>query len=283
MRTVLGPHNVRMIANDALHEQFTGWQRNTQLIVVEEMMARQRQELMNKLKPMITESWCTIREMYRPPYEQPNRFNFLFFTNHGNALIVDNSDRRYCILKTNAKPHPRANAYYGPLFDWTRQNGPALLHYLQSRPLGDFKAKAHAPMTEGKRAMIAASMLPLDSFIYEHVEAFEYPFRNDLVSPATLVKPLYEFNLRVNPKQIGESMGRLGYLKLGRTRVSGEQEKVNLWAVRNVESYLELSSHQLKAIWVEQASNQNGTGSQTDADAIYNGRPKNPVVDGKPM
>jgi hypothetical protein len=64
---------------------------------VEEMMAKARQEIMNKLKPMITEPWCTIREMYRPAYEQPNRFNFLFFSNHNNALLLDNSDRRYCI------------------------------------------------------------------------------------------------------------------------------------------------------------------------------------------
>ena len=284
MRTVLGYNNVRMVVSEALHEAFTSWQRNTQLIVVEEMMAKQRLDLMNKLKPMITEPWCTIREMYRPPYEQPNRFNFLFFTNHDKALIVDNTDRRYCILRTHVRPHPLANAYYGPLFHWTRQNGPALLHYLQSRPLGDFKAKAHAPMTEGKRAMIASSMLPLDSFIYEHVESCEYPFRHDLVSPATLAKPLSEFNLRANPKELGEALGRLGYQKLGRTRLNGvEQDKVYLWAVRNAESYLDLTSNQLKAMFLEQAANQSGTGSLSDADAIYNGRPKNPVVNGKPM
>lgn len=282
MRAVLGAGNVRMIHNDALHETFTGWQRNTQLIIVEEMMARQRMELMNKLKPMITEPWCTIREMYRPPYEQPNRFNFLFFSNHRDSLIIDNTDRRYCILKTNARPHVKGNAYYGPLFSWTRDNPGILLAYLQQRDLSGFRPKAHAPMTEGKRALISQSMLPLDSFIYEHVETAEYPFRHDLVSPSTLVKPLTEFNLRVNPKELANAFARLGFVKLGAVRTGSDDNKVNMWAVRNASNYMELSGVQLRAIWASQVADS-GTGSLADADAIFKGRPKNSVEEGKPM
>lgn len=279
MRLVLGAHNVKMVHNDQLHETFTQWQRNTQLIVVEEMMAKGRLELMNKLKPMITEPWCTIREMYRPPYEQPNRFNFLFFTNHGDSLLIDNKDRRYCILKSTAPPHPDANAYYAPLFDWTRANGPALAHYLENRPLANFKAKAHAPMTRGKKAMIEQSMMPLDRFIYDQVEAREYPCKWDIYKLADLVQPLAEFNHRVNTKEISNAFQRLGYKQVGRVRLEGERPHV--WAVRRFEDYAAMSDDQLRKIYLLQANT--GTpqeaGGDGIADSLYKQRSRNPMLD----
>jgi hypothetical protein len=278
MRTVLGAHNVRMVPNEELHETFTGWQRNTQLVVVEEMMAKGRLELMNKLKPMITEPWCTIREMYRPPYEQPNRFNFLFFSNHKDSLILDSTDRRYCILKTDAKPHTSGSTgYYAPLFEWTRMNGPALLHYLMNVDLSDFHAKAHAPMTEGKRALVLQSMLPLDSFIHEHVEACEYPFAWDLHSASMLVEPLSKMNLRANPKEIGNAFSRLGYTNLGRINYSREgsgtasgngTDKIYLWAVRNAEMYKAMTAHQIRSAWLAQIADGPKPASEETMDHL---------------
>ncbi len=270
MRLVLGPHNVKMVHNDQLHETFTGWQRNTQLIIVEEMMARARLELMNKLKPMITEPWCTIREMYRPPYEQVNRFNFMFFSNHKDSIIIDNTDRRYCILRSDAPAHLDGDAYYGPLFDWTRRSGAELLGWFKERSLSAFQPKAHAPMTEGKRALMEQSLLPLDAFIKECVGAVEYPFQWDLVTPGVLVKPLADFMLRANPKDIGNAFARLGYLNL-----AGE-DGVRMWAVRNFEVYSGMSAGQLRQVWLTQV---NGTPMEPGAgivDALLaDGRGKN--------
>lgn len=248
MQAVLGAHNVRMVSNEQLHEAFTGWQRNTQLVVVEEMMARQRLDLMNKLKPIITEDWCSIREMYKPEYKQPNRFNFLFFSNHKDSIIIDETDRRYCILKTDAGP--QEPSYYAGLFDWTRKNGPALLHYLKEEvDLSDFRHTAHAPMTAGKMALIAQSRLPLDQFIWEKVEAGEWPFDADLVKPSDMVEPLRAFNHNVTSKEIGNALGRLGYLQLDdRFRPDPKRRdlKVPLWAVRHADTYGEMNTNQLR-------------------------------------
>ena len=280
MQLVLGAHNVKMVHPDSLHETFTQWQRNTQLIVIEEMMAKARLEIMNKLKPMITEPWCTIREMYRPPYEQANRFNFLFFSNHNNALIIDNTDRRYCILKTNSPPHPDSNAYYGPLFDWTRANAAALAFYLDNRFLANFKAKAHAPMTDGKRAMIRQSMTPLKQFIDEHVQAREYPLQWDLVSTSALVKPLtVEFNLRTNTKEIANAFSELGYLDLGRTRTG--QERVYMWAIRSFETYRHWNPAQLRTLWTYQVNNTPAEPGADTVDALYKDRQPNSIQGSK--
>lgn len=271
MRRVLGPNNVKMVANETLHETFTGWQRNTQLIVVEELMARERLELMDKLKPMITESWCQIREMYRPPYDQPNRFNFLFFSNHDNALILDAKDRRYCVLKTEAEPRP--HRYYSELFDWTRRNAGALLWHLKNEvDLSEFLPKAHAPMSNGKRQMILDTMPDLDRFIHSMVESREKPFDWNLQKISDLAGILPEYGFRVNANRISESFKRLGYLWLGRVKMpnqEGDVQKVNLWAVREFDLYKDMTADQLRRMWLLQTNGIVGEASEDTEKRLH--------------
>ena len=264
MRLVLGPHNVRNVQSDTLHETFTGWLRNRQFIVVEELMARGRMELMNKLKPMITEPWVTIREMYKPVYEQKNRFNFLFLTNHPDPIVIDDSDRRYCVLHSPSPPHPDGQTgYYAPLFAWTDNNAPVLLHWMQSRDLRKFEPKAHAPMTAAKADLIKRSRPALDQWIEEMVEGVRWPFHVDLIAPSDLTAALPGFGLRGTSKDIGAAFQRLRFTELGYKRfgigrdTSGRAPQITLWAVRDGEKYGHMSTEQVRQLWVGQAQEAN--------------------------
>ncbi len=253
MKFILGANNVKSINNEVLHEPFTGWIKNKQLIIVEELMAGKRLELMNKLKPMITEPWLSIREMYKPPYEQPNRVNFLFLTNHKDPIIIDKTDRRYCVLASEASPHPGGVPYYDELFEWSRENAAYILDFMLNRDLSAFRPMGHAPMTAGKESLIEETMLPLDHFIQQQVAAMDYPFMYDLVNPAALVSDLSsKFNLRYNPKEIGRAMSRLGYLFLGKKRIgdtNGERSQITLWAVRNFDIYVQMEDQTIRNLW----------------------------------
>ncbi len=79
MERLLGSSNVATVDTSELKGDFTGWMKGAQLIVVEEMMAMGRLELMNKLKPLITQPHLRINEKYVPQYRMPNRANFLLF------------------------------------------------------------------------------------------------------------------------------------------------------------------------------------------------------------
>ncbi len=285
LQRVLGDHNVKMVKSETLHENFTGWQKGTQFIVVEEVMARGRMELMNKLKPMITEPWASIREMYKPPYQQPNRFNFLFLTNHTDAVIIDRTDRRYCVLYSLAPPHPEGKKYYEALFNWTDVNAGSLLHYFQQRDLRQFNPKAHAPMTAGKKDLITESMPPLDQFIHERVEDMEWPFNVDLIRACDLVPVLPEFGLRnVTPQAVGKALRRLEYTDLGRKRCAdGGDVKWRVWAVRNHDTYLKMNDSKLRQVFGQQPTLQprQESGNPTDAE-IISGR-QNAVKASRPM
>jgi hypothetical protein len=293
MRLVLGPHNVRNVQSDTLHETFTGWLRNTQFIVVEELMARGRMELMNKLKPMITEPWVTIREMYKPVYEQKNRFNFLFLTNHPDPIVIDDSDRRYCVLHSPSPPHPDAQTgYYGPLFAWTDNNAPVLLDWMQARDLRQFEPKAHAPMTEAKAELIKRSMPALDQWIAEMVEALRWPFHVDLIAPSDLTAALPDFGLRGTSKDIGAAFQRLRFTELGYKRYgtsrdnAGRAAQITLWAVRDGEKYRQMSTEQVRQLWVGQAQQgMNDDPAAPSVDEVIRSRRGglNMVKETKPM
>lgn len=286
MKCVLGNHNVRNVNSHSLHEDFTGWQKNTQFVIVEEMMAKGRLELMNKLKPMITEPWCSIREMYKPAYEQPNRFNFLFLTNHDDAISIDKTDRRYCVLRSLAPPHPKGiKGYYVPLFNWTKDSAPALLAFLQSRDLRDFVPQAHAPMTDAKQDLIAESMPPLDSWIRGQVEAEAWPFNVDLISPGELAGCLFEFNLRANPKEVGRALNRLGYKFLGARRLSSEPDRsgkpkpIPVYAIRNIPTYEAMTPDQLRCVWSSQTGlEQPGSAAEPTHEEVVMSHRRQSVV-----
>ena len=218
MRHCLGNKNVASPSNEAIHEPFTGWQKACQLVVIEELMARGRLELMNKLKPMITQDIAVIREMYRPPYEQPNRFNLLLFTNHEDAIIIDETDRRYCVLYSKAQP--KEPAYYGNLWNWTKDNAGRILYWLQRRDLSEFKPYAHAPMTAGKEQLISDSMPPLLQWIKDGIETRTWPFRCDLVASNHLIENLPKHLKGSHPNAVSRELKKAGALPLKQVRLT---------------------------------------------------------------
>jgi hypothetical protein len=224
-----------------LHETYTGWIQGKQFIVVEEMMAGRRLELMNKLKPMITEKWLSIREMYKPPFEQINRCNFLFLTNHSDSIIIDDTDRRYCVLNSNTPPNPDPR-YYRRLFEWTKANPGVILGYLLSRDLAKFEPKSHAPMTAGKRALVRESMNPLTQSIADDVSLGRYPFDTDMAVVAELPEILAKTGKRVDIKDLKRAFRTLGYKSID------ESGMERVFVVRNFDQWSEMTNSELKAM-----------------------------------
>lgn len=182
MDILLGRHNISRPTNDEIHEVYTSWERNCQLVIVEEIMANERRELMNKLKPKITEPMTRVREMRKDSYSQPNRYNMLLLTNYQDAMPIDENDRRYLVMFSSAQP--QQPEYYKHLFEWLEkpENKSALLHWAENYDLSGFEAKGHAPKTTGRKEMISQVMSPFDQYIKSCLEERQWPFNSDIVS-----------------------------------------------------------------------------------------------------
>jgi hypothetical protein len=236
MTMILGEHNVSSPSNEELHEVYTQWAKNCSFVVVEELMARGRLDLMNKLKPMITQPRISIREMYTPNYEMPNRFNMLLLTNHKDAIILDEDDRRYFVVHSDAKI--QKEKYYDELWDWTRkpEGIGAIYHNLLQRDLSQFNPKSHAPMTKAKQEIIRGSLTDLQAWITEGVENEVWPFHTDLICPKHIVEAISSSdNLRhlgrVSTQLLGRTLEKMKFPAIGQVTLS-DNSRVQLRCIR---------------------------------------------------
>lgn len=232
MKSILGAMNISTPTNEMIHEPYTAWQKRCQLIIIEELMARGRLELMNKLKPMITQPTTSIREMFKAPYEQPNRFNLLMFTNHEDAIIIDETDRRYCVIYSPAMPKP--TEYYDELWEWTDNNIGVIFNWFMTRDLSSFKPHSHAPMTEGKKKLINESKTPLQSWLREQIDTEVFPFSGDLVCLRDVEEILPKYLSQISAHALGKAMREIGCKLLGQIKIDGKGN-VRIWAIKRGE------------------------------------------------
>lgn len=235
---ILGERNVSRPTNERLHEPWTNWQEGAQLIVIEELMGYGRQELMNKLKPMITEPTTSVRLVGGRSYSMPNRFNFLMFTNHKGALKIDREDKRYCILFSPAER--RADEDYDKLWAWTEENLPAIADYFATFSLDGFRENGDAPATEARTQAIEMNRSEEAIWIEESIQNHEGLFACDLVVVDHLMKTLPE-NLShrrgVTSNSIAIALEAAGAQQVGRARLPKPFGYARAWAVRKIDHW----------------------------------------------
>ena len=221
-----------------------------------EVMALGRREIMNKLKPYITQGRVRINRKYMPVFEIGNVANFFLTTNHPDALIIDEDDRRYMVISSPAER--RDEEYYRVLWKWSSDidNLEALHQWFLDKDLTEFAGQGRAPFTEAKERLIEESMPPLEEWIDQRVREESWPFVNDLVSPVEIAQASNAYNLPSTPKRVAAAFRRLKYLDLGRHKwVKGKNRNIFLFAVRKFEIYgpMKQDPDQIRELYRQQA------------------------------
>lgn len=247
---LLGEHNTRVVSGAEIRSDFNSWLSEVQLVIVEEIMTLGRLEIMNTLKPFITERRIIVNEKHLPRYEIDNKANFVFLSNHFDALRLEEGDRRYFVV--SSQEQPREPEYYTMFFRWVEANLGVILGWLLSRDLSTFNPKDRAPTTPGKIAMIEASRDEREVLLAELLSNHEPPFEFDLVEIAKVHRALAEIHrgshgLAFSRPKLQTLLKQHGAVNLGQKKaiVRGKEVRVSLWAVRNASSYINLSGQQL--------------------------------------
>lgn len=243
---ILGRRNVAVIATGEIRSDFNQWIEAKQLIFVEEVMTTGRLDIMNILKPLITQEEININIKYQRPYLIENTANFIFLSNHHDALRLSEDDRRYFVVNSD-KP-PKSTAYYNELFRWIRANPGVALQWLLERDLRTFDPNTRPPMTTGKTAMIAASTPPLEAIVTDLIDERVWPFEGDLIDSTEVLRLLKSDGgpaqgLPVNLHSLQEVLRRKGAVSFGqhKGRYGNRIVRVSLWAVRDVARYQAMS------------------------------------------
>ena len=257
MCSLLGGHNTRIASSTEIRSQFNGWIEAKQLILVEEIMTLGRMEVMNNLKDLITQDKVSINIKQVPTYEIENRANFIFSTNHEDALLLTKGDRRYFVVLSDEKP--KEQKYYDYLWPWASENPGTILNWFLERNLEGFNPNKRPPMTEGKKRMIEASRDDSEVQIENMIAEKEPPFDRDLLTLQDLIK----FKASDVGRRLGLShpkfckvLKKVGCYNVGQKKavVDGKEIRVSLWIIRDVEKYRNWSGHELVKKYLRDSS-----------------------------
>lgn len=161
----------------AIEDKFNAdWSERKLFILADEIVARaDMYHLKNQLKNFITGEWVRVNPKNVAAHRERNHMNIVFSSNEKQPVILENDDRRHCVIWT---PQKRDEEYYEEVSAEIDAGGVAALHdYLMNLDLGTFKPWTKPPMTEAKRELIDISRDSADRFLQEWRDGdIELPF-----------------------------------------------------------------------------------------------------------
>jgi len=159
-----GAINCATVNGEAMAEKFTAWAEGKLFLAIEEVRlhGENRFDVLNKMKPFITNATVPIRRMQRDTYNTLNTVNYMMFTNFKNAVPVNEEDSRYFAVFSKFQTQEDLQAfkdenpdYYANLAE-IKQHGDALRRFFLDYELHEeFDPDRRAPWSAAKKEMIA--------------------------------------------------------------------------------------------------------------------------------
>lgn len=231
LAAALGKQNVKILTADALEEKYTSWAEGAQVCFFEEVKlhGHRRYDILNKVKPLITNVTVSVRRMNTDIYEALNMSTYIFTTNHKDALPLNDNDTRYYILfstfqlKEHLEDFKAANpSYYDDLYA-TLEHAGALRKWLLSHPVPNtFKPYGRAPFSKDKAEMVSYVEKEEAAGLKELLNG-KSGVDGTLVDVAMLAEKMGEIGVDV---PYGKAMAHLlmdnGFSKIGKVRLGKE-------------------------------------------------------------
>lgn len=225
---------------------FNAWMRNKLMIVVDEIKIDERRELIEILKPMITDARVEIQSKGVDQDMEDNAANWLFFSNYKDAIPINKNGRRYAIffsaMQSNADLIAAGmdKAYFQSLWRWLREGGgfAAITHYLQNYPIERGGVDVRAPDTSSRNEALAISRSPLELIIAEAVADNLSGFSGGYVSTVAAIARAKASGIRSpNTRTVQACLEAMGFAHLGRSERPYFQEdatqRSEIYAVRS--------------------------------------------------
>jgi hypothetical protein len=183
---ILHQANVSVVPQNGLAGRFNGWALQCKLILIEELRAADRAAVKEALHDIITEEWIKVEKKGIDGMDVETCFGVMAFTNDDAALQLDNTDRRYLVIRTDrtkAEADAKtAEGYFVRLF--AKLDDPAamaaVMYSLVSRDLKGYTGQQPAPMTAAKAGMKNSAMTDLEHFFDDN--RGEWPFNSRVVT-----------------------------------------------------------------------------------------------------
>lgn len=166
----------RSITQVQLQSEFNGWQSGMLFCVAEEVVgASDRRNLKNLLQNMVTNPVVQINEKNMPVREEASHANFVFLSNEQIPMLLNDTDRRYTVLKIEDK---KDIAYFKAIGDQMDAGGvEAFYHWLLHYKLDGFTEYSLPFETRARAHLITLGMQPDQRFMAYWTKGFsDLPF-----------------------------------------------------------------------------------------------------------
>lgn len=210
-----------------LSKEFNAWMLGKLFYSVEDIyVPDQKREIIEELKPMITGGdGLEIEGKGVDQISADVCGNFMFNSNHKDAVHKTQNDRRFCVLfsaQQQAADLTRdgmGGDYFPRLYDWLRADGYAIVsELLHTYPIPDDYNPAtgcqRAPVTTSTAAAIAASTGGVEQEVHEAIAQGLPGFCGGWVSSIQLDRLLERLNVarRVTHSKRKEMLQEMGYV-----------------------------------------------------------------------
>lgn len=235
---VLGAENVRMLNAKTVQGDFNGWAEGQQVVFVEEIRlhGHNRYDVLNQIKPLITNDVIEIHRKGVDPYNVPNMSAYILATNYKDALPLTENDSRYFVLFSQFQTKAALDAfnkrnptYYEDLYRAIDDSAGALRGWLLEHELGpDFSATKRAPDSRAKGYMAMMTKSNEQEAI-EHLlqTSMRFDISRELLSATDLIDEMVEMEDVDIPhtKTINKLLSDMGFTFLSRVRVDGRYRR----------------------------------------------------------
>lgn len=224
LQTVMGIDNVKMLNAPSLKSDFTDWAMGQCVCAIEEirLQGENKYEILNKVKPMITNEIIEVHPKGKKQMSIENTTNYILFTNYRDALPLDDNSRRYFVLfskwqsasalKGFTDKNPR---YFDKLYNTLKESAGALRDWLLDYDICDeFKQSKRAPMTEAFKLMVLESQPDEIQDLMQIVVTGEDPLVSDELLSLTRYNQTTNSGQSVHGNRLKKLLQHAGFFKL---------------------------------------------------------------------
>lgn len=247
---IIGQKHACVIGQKDLVGNFNSWAKDRLLVIGDEVLSSGDRREADQFKGLITGTMLRINEKNQPEYEIANYTSFVFLSNHGDAVHLEDGNRRYFVAEITAKPLSRA--FYATYAEWRDNGGLAALHHylVNDVDLKGFDPKAPPPVTEAKKAMVSAGRSGLEQWMADTLED-PVGALGGAVATASILKAAYELathDSRSSLKAVTNAAKKAGaQARVSQVRMTSGQ-KVRVMSLAEHEMWLKRT----EAEWAEE-------------------------------
>ena len=232
----------------AIAGRFTSWAHGSLVVAVEEIRisGTNRFEVLDRMKPFITNPTVQIEEKGRDHRTVPNFTSYLLLTNHKDAIPLTAGDRRYGIIFSRIQSEEQlysemggeeaTGQYFTRLFDESNRRADALARWLLDYQITPaFDPKGRAPETAARQMMMDVSISPERSDLEDAISKYSCEVINERLIDVTWLnkQAVMEGDELPKTRAVSAILLEMGYEQIPSRRVKIDREYHYLWFAKS--------------------------------------------------